>query len=161
MIEQVDLPDPMIFLEKLEAVDMLDADQVRAETKWLFRTARQFQLAVDSYTSENEYVEDPQIVADNLERFRRYSGALLGLTIALHRRGKFVIYEELTEESGSTDSDTKKKGLIQGDREQYARGKTAALEGLVRTVEEQHEALEGRVFRVGSRAPKNRTSYGD
>lgn len=157
MVTEADLPSIDEILSRIQRMDDLTPDQLNDEKDFSFRSARTLTTLVEEYTdSQEEAFEDPNIVADTLERLHRHSGAILGHARAVYRKAQHVVYEEMTE--GNKDKDSKTK-YNQGDRERYAKGRASSMEGLVSVLDEAHTTLGGRLFRQRMQAARTRGSY--
>ena len=148
--DEIVLPDNQVLRRRLREVDRLVGDQLEEAKDFLFETADNFEDVVQSYSDLGEAMDDPEIVADNIERYRIYSGALVGLSVALYEKAKASSYQDLINEN---IKDPKNK-TVQSDRDILVRGRTASLKGLMERIKRHDTVLTSRAIRQGMGAGK-------
>ena len=147
--ETIDLPDEQILWDKMRSVDNMKLEELESAKEFLFDTADKFERVLDSFSSVGEAMEDPNMIANAYERYRIYSGGLLGLVKASERKLKGLVYAKLVLENAKAKDRAEKTS--QGDRDIYMRAASASLEGLVIRLEKLDEVLKTRSYRTRSK----------
>lgn len=151
-LQGIELPDTIEILTKLRELKSATEKEVNSVRAFLFDTVEKFEEAFVTLVADKEYEEDPSSVLETLKSLHMYNGGLVALAEGLYRRARFLAYKDLTEKSTVTTdivepSATPRKGkLAMGDREQYVKGFTADLEGLVKLLNERQTNIQQRIW---------------
>ena len=147
--ELIDLPEEQVLWDKMRAVDSMKLSELEDAKTFLFDTADKFERVLDSFSSVGEAMEDPNMIANGYERYRIYSGGLLGLVKASERKLKELVYAKLIKDNANAIDRSEK--TTAGDREIFMRGAAASLEGLITRLEKLDEVLKTRSYRTRSK----------
>lgn len=134
-----DLYDHGMTIQNLKGTDK----EALEDEKDYFMTSGQTLIHdYEDYVKEEIYGSDPAKATMELENYDMIAGGIAGLGQALHHKYRAGIYEQLTVESNGTDN---KKKLAQGDRGEYAKGRSAGIEGCLQMVEGIHKNIQERL----------------
>lgn len=135
----VELYDKTMKMHNLKGVDKKELDD---SANYFLSSGKKFIGDYEQYIKEEIYGSDPGRSIMDLEGYDMLAAGLEGLGQAIFHKYRAGIYEQLTVDSNGTDN---KKKLAQGDRTEYAKGASAAIEGAIRTVESLHKNIQERL----------------
>ena len=144
----IKFPQEKKILKAIIACKDADQDHVETLKKFLFQCYNAIIDGCKAY-EDQEWKEDPEVLADQLLIIHSYLGGLMGLADSLHRRIKSKMYIDLL--SPKTEGS---KALAHDAREYYARLEGVDIEGVVTylnqkqiNVFERIQTLQGKMRR--------------
>jgi hypothetical protein len=146
----IELPKTSTFAALIRQAGVVEDDkEIEVLRSQLFDYTERVATVIERLETEDsdeEMRRDPEAVLFELLRTQSTVGGLLGMCASLERRVKYLAYKALTDQNRTPDAKEKKMNLTQGDREFYARGSVADLEGLNDTLETYARNIESRIF---------------
>lgn len=140
------LPQAKDIAELLARTGSMNLDQCKVCKDRALALYTDIQTLVDpDETEEEDYDQNVEDELRELLKVQTLLGSLVGLTSALSRRIKCLVYESLQEDGEPLEGRRKKK-YTQADKEYAARGAAADLEGLENSLEISARNVENRIF---------------
>lgn len=165
------LPRAQDVAKLLLEVAGMDSEQCTSAKNIALSLYVTLQDHIDPVAEEDDFDQDINLEIKKLIKIQSLLGALVGLTAAISRRMKSLVYEAMTEETVvappptsrtrktlSKDGEAgvpvesvpleikKKKKYTQADKEYAARGAVADLEGLENSLDIAARNIENRIY---------------
>lgn len=134
-----DLYDRTMKIHAMKGTEKKELDELAA---FFLKEGKKFVADYGLYIQEEIYGNEPNRSIMDLENYDLIGAGFCGLGQGLFHKFRAGVYEQLTVESNGPDN---KKKLAQGDRTEYAKGASAAIEGSLGIIEATKKNIQERL----------------